>query len=98
MVIDPSFPLNPAGCHADEETEGYYRSGAVAPSPGQKKEPSMMEKCTCQRCFQEEGIPTHQFVKFDEKVQYLCRQCWEGFRRWFHWGQNDQRDRQLELF
>ena len=57
-----------------------------------------MDKVTCQRCFQEEGIPTHQFVKFDEKVQYLCRQCWEGFRRWFHWGQSEQRERQLELF
>ena len=57
-----------------------------------------MDKETCHRCFQEEGIPTHQYVKFDDKVQYLCRQCWEGFRRWFHWGQCDQKDRQLELF
>lgn len=58
----------------------------------------VMDKQTCKRCFHQEEIATHQFVKFDDRVQYLCRQCWEGFRRWFHWGQNDPRERQLELF
>ncbi|MGE3165643.1 MAG: hypothetical protein AB7O52_12105 [Planctomycetota bacterium] len=56
------------------------------------------DKHTCQRCFHQEQIPTYQYVKFDDRIQYLCRQCWEGFRRWFHWGQNDVRERQLELF
>ncbi len=41
---------------------------------------------TCQRCFCREPIPTHQFVKFDLKVYYLCQRCWEKFRSWFHWG------------
>ena len=54
---------------------------------------------TCQRCLHEEAIPTHQFVKFDEEVQYLCKGCWEEFRRWYHWGaQDDKRERQLEMF
>lgn len=57
-----------------------------------------MEKQTCKRCFHQEEIPTHQFVKFDGQVQYICRECWEGFRRWFHWGQTETRDRQLEFF
>lgn len=36
----------------------------------------------CARCKREEYIPTHQFVKFDLKVHYLCSGCWERFRRW----------------
>lgn len=58
----------------------------------------MEHKHTCARCFHQEEIPTHQFVKFDDRVHFVCRQCWEGFRRWFHWGQSEERDRQLELF
>lgn len=42
-----------------------------------------MEKHTCQRCRCQEYIPTHQFVKFDERVQYVCARCWEAFRKWF---------------
>ncbi len=57
-----------------------------------------MDKQTCSRCFYQEVIPTHQYVKFDEEVQYLCRDCWEAFRRWFHWGTSESRDEQLELF
>ncbi|MCI0650488.1 MAG: hypothetical protein L0Z55_01245 [Planctomycetes bacterium] len=57
-----------------------------------------MERETCQRCYLEEKIPTHQFVKFDLHVHYLCKECWEGFRRWFHWGQTEQRPKQLEIF
>lgn len=45
-----------------------------------------MKGIPCQRCRTEDAIPTHQFVKFDERVQYLCRRCWEDFRRWFHHG------------
>ena len=66
--------------------------------PVQSRESNEMDKQTCCRCFQQEEIPTHQYVKFDEKLQYLCGDCWQGFRRWFHWGQTDARDRQLELF
>ena len=40
-----------------------------------------LEKCC--RCNDEEDIPTSQFVKFDDTVHYLCRRCWENFRRWF---------------
>ena len=41
---------------------------------------------TCRRCFCQEAIPTHQTVKFDTQMYFLCRKCWEDFRRWFHWG------------
>jgi len=51
-----------------------------------------MEKTACQRCRCEEYIPTHQFVKFDSKVQYLCCKCWDLFRRWFHNGRNPAQD------
>ncbi len=57
-----------------------------------------MDKQTCNRCFHQEHIPTHQYVKFDDQVYYLCVECWEGFRRWFHWGQTETREKQLELF
>ncbi len=42
-----------------------------------------MENQKCERCGRQEYIPTHQYVKFDQKVQYLCKSCWEGFRTWF---------------
>ena len=45
-----------------------------------------MDKHTCVRCKGQEYIPTHQFVKFEEKVQFLCRNCWDGFKKWFHFG------------
>ncbi|MBI3267618.1 MAG: hypothetical protein HYZ53_01245 [Planctomycetes bacterium] len=41
----------------------------------------------CARCEHEEHIPTHQFVKFDLHVHYLCKSCWEKFRGWFVKGQ-----------
>jgi len=58
-----------------------------------------VDERACDRCFDRASIPTHQMVKFDERVQYLCQGCWEEFRRWFHWG-SGHRDasRQLELF
>ena len=37
----------------------------------------------CERCHVEEYIPTHQYVKFDDKVNYVCQKCWEHFRKWF---------------
>ncbi|MCI0342688.1 MAG: hypothetical protein L0216_16370 [Planctomycetales bacterium] len=42
-----------------------------------------MAKIACDRCGKIEAIPTHQFVKFDDKVRYLCSECWDWFRRWF---------------
>ncbi|MBI3267822.1 MAG: hypothetical protein HYZ53_02280 [Planctomycetes bacterium] len=40
----------------------------------------------CDRCRNEEYIPTHQFVKFDERVQFVCKRCWDGFKKWFFYG------------
>ena len=45
-----------------------------------------MEKQKCQRCNSEEYIPTFQYVKFDNQVQYLCSGCWQIFRKWFFVG------------
>jgi hypothetical protein len=45
-----------------------------------------MNKQKCQRCNNHEYIPTFQFVKFDNQVQYLCSSCWQTFRRWFNVG------------
>ncbi|MBI3271481.1 MAG: hypothetical protein HYZ53_21000 [Planctomycetes bacterium] len=42
-----------------------------------------MDTLKCTRCDRAESIPTHQFVKFDGKVHYVCKSCWEDFRRWF---------------
>ncbi len=39
-----------------------------------------MSRQNCSRCGQEEHIPTHQFVKYDLEVKYLCGSCWEDFR------------------
>ena len=49
------------------------------------------QKQKCQRCRSEEYIPTHQFVKFDDVVQYLCASCWEVFRKWFFVGAKGER-------
>jgi len=46
-----------------------------------------MEEYKCDRCNKEQKyIPTHQFVKFDEKQHYLCDQCWFLFKRFFLYG------------
>ena len=42
-----------------------------------------MSKHVCDRCRREEDIPTHQFVKFDNEVRYLCSDCWQRFREWY---------------
>jgi hypothetical protein len=42
-----------------------------------------MSLVCCARCRKSESIPTHQFVKFDLNVQYLCDGCWKNFRSWF---------------
>ena len=45
-----------------------------------------MAQNACDRCKDEVKtyIPTHQFVKFDDRVFYLCDVCWDLFRSWFH--------------
>lgn len=43
-----------------------------------------MHSQQCSRCKREEYIPTHQYVKFDTEVQYLCSECWARFREWFN--------------
>lgn len=40
----------------------------------------------CERCRCEEYIPTHQYVKFEDRISYVCKRCWDGFKRWFHYG------------
>lgn len=50
--------------------------------PMQAPKPSSKQRCA--RCEKEEYIPTHQYVKFDEKIYYLCESCWSLFRRWFY--------------
>ncbi len=42
-----------------------------------------MDLQRCCRCRCEEYIPTHQYVKFDDAVNYLCKRCWDLFRKWF---------------
>lgn len=37
----------------------------------------------CERCRAEGDWPTHQHLKFDERVRYLCDACWLQFRQWF---------------
>ena len=45
-----------------------------------------MAQHACDRCKDEVKtyIPTHQFVKFDDRHYYLCDICWDHFRAWFH--------------
>lgn len=43
-------------------------------------------KQTCDRCKEEEYIPTYQMVKFDARVRYLCKDCWELFRSFYFTG------------
>lgn len=45
-----------------------------------------MCKIKCDRCRAEEYIPTHQFVKFDDGVHYLCCACWDLFKAWYYRG------------
>jgi hypothetical protein len=43
---------------------------------------AMIPRNKCERCGEYDEIPTHQYVKYDEKVNYLCKRCWEIFRAW----------------
>jgi DNA-directed RNA polymerase subunit RPC12/RpoP len=52
-------------------------------STGTSKMTPVNDKLRCQRCGSYDEIPTHQFVKFDMKLHYVCGRCWEEFRRWF---------------
>ncbi len=52
---------------------------------------------TCRRCYCKEHIPTHQYVKFDLRVHYLCKRCWEDYRSWFFWGQRPEQKKGEEV-
>jgi hypothetical protein len=34
----------------------------------------------------QEYIPTHQYVKFEDDVRYLCQACYELFKGWYYRG------------
>ena len=40
----------------------------------------------CERCRTPEYIPTHQYVKFEGDVHYVCQACWELFKGWYYRG------------
>lgn len=40
----------------------------------------------CERCRTAEYIPTHQYVKFESDVHYLCQACWDLFKGWYYRG------------
>lgn len=44
------------------------------------------DKPKCDRCRTEEYIPTHQYVKFEDQVHYVCQACWELFKGWYYRG------------
>lgn len=44
------------------------------------------EKPKCDRCRAEEYIPTHQYLKFEDDVHYVCQGCWELFKGWYYRG------------
>ena len=52
-----------------------------------------MSDQSCKRCRAAEYIPTHQFLKFDNEVQYVCKSCWEDFRRWYFRGDSKEKSR-----
>lgn len=43
-----------------------------------------MDTQKCKRCNTEQYIPTHQYVKYDNRVNYLCDDCWSVFRKWLN--------------
>lgn len=43
-----------------------------------------MEKQKCQRCNTEEYIPTHQYIKYEGKLNYVCVSCWDVFHGWLN--------------
>ncbi len=34
----------------------------------------------CERCDKAEYIPTFQYVKFEDRTRYLCKDCFEEMR------------------
>ena len=47
-----------------------------------------MDEHRCKRCGKHEPIPTHQYVKFDLEIMYVCKGCWDTFKAWFCKGQS----------
>lgn len=50
-----------------------------------------MEMQKCERCHGEEYIPTHQYLKFEDQVHYLCQACWDLFKGWYLHGSRARR-------
>ena len=65
---------------------------------GVRREGSVMSLVCCSRCRKSERIPTHQFVKFDLNVQYLCDGCWKNFRSWFFASERIKREQAPQQF
>ncbi len=42
-----------------------------------------MKVQACDRWGAEEYIPTHQYVKFEGEIRYLCARCWQRLHRWW---------------
>jgi hypothetical protein len=38
----------------------------------------------CGRCRKNEDMPTHQGIKFDDRVRYLCGYCDEALMAWYN--------------
>ena len=43
-----------------------------------------MDKQRCQRCNSEEFIPTHQYFKFEGRVNYVCGCCFTTGNKWLY--------------
>ena len=41
---------------------------------------SNSSECKCDRCGKQEYIPTFQYVKFEERTRYFCKECYEELR------------------
>lgn len=39
-----------------------------------------MANQNCERCDKAEYIPTFQYVKFEDRTRYLCKDCYEEMR------------------
>lgn len=43
-----------------------------------------MFKQKCNRCSYEQYIPTHQYIKFENRRYELCTPCWDVFNNWLY--------------
>jgi len=77
-----------SSCSTAHESEGVEVGVPSVP----QVPPPQPNFARCARCREEERIPTFQFVKFDDAVQYLCEGCWQIFRRWFFVGKRNSEE------